>query len=91
MPDPISTLLCLAAQLYFFVIFARVISSWFPIQPGSPMAPVFSVLYALTEPLLGPLRRVIPPLMIGGMGIDLSAIILTVAMQLLLIPVLCSL
>jgi len=91
MLGPLSEILCLAAQIYFFVIFARIISSWFPIQPGSPMAPVFSALYSLTEPVLGPLRRVLPPLMIGGMGLDLSPIIVTVALRLVLVPVLCGL
>ena len=84
MSDALLNIVCLAGQLYFFVIFARIITSWFPIQPDSPMAPVFSVLYALTEPVLGPVRRVVPPLMIGGMGLDLSAIIVTIVLQVLL-------
>ncbi|MBA2750994.1 MAG: YggT family protein [Actinobacteria bacterium] len=82
-------LLCLAAQLYVFVMFARIILSWFPIQPGSALAPVFSVLYAITEPVLGPIRRLLPPVGIGGMGIDLSPMIVTLAIQLVLVPLLC--
>jgi len=56
-------------------MFARVILSWFPIAPGTGMASVFSVLYAITEPVLGPIRRVIPPMGMGGMGLDLSPLI----------------
>ncbi len=82
-------LLCLAAQLYVFVLFARIILSWFPIEPESALRPVFSVLYAMTEPLLGPLRRVLPPVGVGGMGIDLSPMIVTVGIQFLLVPLLC--
>jgi len=82
-------LLCLAAQLYVFVMFARIVLSWFPIQPGSALTPVFSVLYAVTEPVLGPLRRVLPPVGIGGMGVDLSPMIVTLAIQLVLVPLLC--
>ncbi|HSH58711.1 MAG TPA: YggT family protein [Acidimicrobiales bacterium] len=82
-------LLCLAAQLYVLVLFARIILSWFPIQPGSALTPVFSVLYAITEPVLGPLRRVLPPVGIGGMGLDLSPMIVTVVLQFLLVPLLC--
>jgi YggT family protein len=33
---------------------------------------VYGFLYAITEPVLGPLRRLIPPVGIGGMGLDLS-------------------
>lgn len=57
------------------MVFGRVILSWFPISPGSALASVYSVLYAVTEPVLGPIRRVIPPMGVGGMGLDLSPII----------------
>jgi YggT family protein len=38
----------------------------------------------ITEPVLGPLRRAIPPLGIGGMALDLSRIILIIGVNLLL-------
>ena len=65
-------------QLYIFAIFARIVLSWFPLAPGGPMASVFSFLYTITEPVLGPLRRVIPPL--GGF--DLSPIVALIGLQL---------
>jgi YggT family protein len=65
-------LLCLILDLYFIALFARIILSWFPIRPGTAMAQAFSVLYAATEPVLGPARRAIPP--IGG-GLDISPIV----------------
>ena len=68
-------LVCQLLQIYVLVIFARVILSWFPISPESPMARVYSALYAVTEPVLGPVRRAIPPLGGGGMGLDLSPMI----------------
>ena len=83
-------ILCLVAQLYVIVLFARIILSWFPIPPGSALAPVYSALYAVTEPVLGPLRRVLPPLSVGGMGLDLSPMIVTVVIQFLLVPLVCS-
>ena len=64
-------------QLYIFAIFARIVLSWFPVSPGGPMATVFSFLYTITEPVLGPLRRVIPPL--GGF--DLSPIVAVIGLQ----------
>ncbi len=39
------------------------------------MATVYGFLYAVTEPVLGPIRRLIPPMGVGGMGLDLSPII----------------
>ncbi len=71
----IQLLICRLLQLYLIVMFARIILSWFPVNPGSGMATVYGFLYAVTEPVLGPIRRVIPPLGAGGMGIDLSPIV----------------
>ena len=71
----IALLFCRLLQAYFLVLIGRVVLSWFPISPGSGMASVFSVLYAITEPVLGPIRRVLPPVGMGGMGLDLSPII----------------
>ena len=61
-------ILCQLAQLYLLVLLARVVLSWFPISPGSALSSVFNVLYRLTEPILGPLRRVLPPVGLGGMS-----------------------
>ena len=66
-------------QLYVYAIFGRIILSYFPIRPGSAIAPVFSFLYSITEPVLGPARRVIPSI---GM-FDLSPIVVIVALQII--------
>ena len=71
----IQTLICRLLDAYLIVMFARIILSWFPVEPGSGLASVYGVLYAITEPVLGPIRRVIPPLGMGGMGLDLSPLV----------------
>jgi YggT family protein len=68
-------IICLLGNLYFIALFARIILSWFPISPESPFATIFSFLYTITEPVLGPIRRMLPPIGMGGMGLDLSPII----------------
>jgi YggT family protein len=65
----------LLIQILAFAIFARAIISWFPIDRSGP---VVQALNAVTEPILEPLRRVIPPI---GM-IDITPM---VAMILLLV------
>ena len=50
-------LILLLLQLLWFAIFARAIVSWFPIDPNGP---VVRALDAITEPVLQPLRRVVP-------------------------------
>jgi len=71
----IQTILCRLLDAYLLVMFARIILSWFPIEPGSGIATVYGFLYSITEPVLGPIRRVIPPLGMGGMGLDLSPLV----------------
>jgi YggT family protein len=62
---------CQLVLAYQIVIIARVLLSWFPIQPGTVMARINGVLVRVTEPLLGPLRRVLPRM---GM-LDLSPLV----------------
>ena len=76
-------IICIALQLYVIVLFARVIFSWFPVSPGSAMEGISDVLRTLTEPILGPLRRAIPPVRLGGMGLDLSPLIALFGIQIL--------
>ncbi|TMM15460.1 MAG: YggT family protein [Actinobacteria bacterium] len=77
----VKTIIAWVIQAYVIVIFARVILSWFPITPGTPMASVARVLYSVTEPVLGPIRRVLPPMRMGGMGLDLSPIVVLIGLQ----------
>jgi YggT family protein len=62
-------------EVYVLILFVRAILSWFPYQPSSPLNPVRHVIFTITEPVLAPFRRFIPP--IGGFDISfLVAIIL---------------
>jgi len=45
--------------LLAFAILARSLLTWFPIDRGGP---IFQALDAITEPILQPLRRIIPPI-----------------------------
>ena len=74
----VAELLQLAIYVFLFSILIQVVMSW--INPGS-YNPVLSVLYSLNEPLLAPARRLVPP--IGGL--DLSPIVVMVALQLVAI------
>ena len=47
-------------SLYTLVIFVRIILSWFPMNPSGPLGQINRVLFQVTEPVLGPARRVIP-------------------------------
>jgi YggT family protein len=70
-------LLILFTNVLFFAVIIRALLSW--VIPYGQSNPVMSVLVRLTEPLLRPARRVIPP--IGGL--DISPIAVIVALRLL--------
>ena len=66
------------------VLIARAILDWSvtlagPGMPGSFRSRLSAGVHAVTEPLLAPVRRVLPPLRIGGVGFDLAFIVVFVA------------
>jgi YggT family protein len=72
-------LLCSLISVYYIILFARVILSWFPLQPGTALASIASIIYQLTEPVMGPVRRIIPTV---GM-IDISPIVVFFGLRIL--------
>lgn len=68
------TLIYYLCQLLSIAIFARAIMSWFPMGSNNP---VISFLFNITEPVLMPLRRIIPRL---GL-IDISPMIAIILLQ----------
>jgi YggT family protein len=80
--------IALVLEIYLWgVLFPRALLSWFPVSPGSVLSNVNHVLYRLTEPVLSPVRRILPPLRAGGMGIDLSFLVVFFGIQLIVIPI----
>ncbi len=57
-------------------IIGSILFSWFPGYPSSSfMQAIYNAVRAVADPILGPIRNNIPPLRIGGFGLDLSPII----------------
>jgi YggT family protein len=73
----IRSLLCRAVDLYILLMFLRIVLSFFPMPPGGAMAKASMVLRSITDPLLDPLRRIIPPL--GAF--DLSPLVLMLTLR----------
>jgi YggT family protein len=65
--------------IYMIILAGRAVLSWFPVQQGTFLASLSSLLMDLTEPVLRPVRRVIPP---AGM-LDTSFIVVFFAILLL--------
>ena len=82
-------ILCGLLQLYVLIIIGRVIFSYFPLQPGGAMAAIDNFLRLVTDPVLEPLRRALPPARFGGAALDFSPLILIVGIQFLVVPFVC--
>lgn len=69
-------------QLYSFLILIRVLLSWINVNPYRPRFdhPLVRVLNRVTDPVLVPLRRIIPP--IGG-TIDISPVVALILLEVL--------
>jgi YggT family protein len=46
---------------------------------GEVLGPAQQVIYRLTEPVLAPVRRVVPPVRVGGVLLDLSVTLVFIA------------
>lgn len=66
----------MAFEVYIFILFARVICSWIRVNPYGK---VFQFIFSLTEPLLAPIRRLMPKTMM----LDFSPMILMFVLILL--------
>jgi len=76
----LAELLALLLNIFFWAIFIQVVISW--VNPGLNN-PVTALLYSLNEPLLAPVRRLLPPMR----GLDFSPLVVILAVQLLQILV----
>jgi YggT family protein len=70
----LASIVSMLFQAYTFLILIRVLLSWINTNPYQPVVdhPLVRILYQVTDPVLKPLQRVIPP--IGG-AIDISPIV----------------
>ena len=67
-------------RIFSFIILARIILSWVRISPWHPTwGPVIRFIYQVTDPIMEPVRRLIPPM--GGL--DFSPIIVLFGLDML--------
>ena len=77
--------------LWFFIVllWVRFIVDWVQVfarswSPKGPLLVILEVVYSVTDPPIKALRRVIPPLRIGSIALDLSFLLVLVAAYVLL-------
>ena len=69
-------LLLAIIDLYSLVVIGAVVISWIQLPPSNPIA---NIIHSLTEPVLAPIRRVVPAMS----GLDFSPLLLLIGLQML--------
>jgi YggT family protein len=77
--------------LWFFIalLWIRFVVDWVQVfarswSPRGPLLVLLEVVYSVTDPPIRALRRVIPPLRIGSIALDLSFLIVIISAYVLL-------
>jgi YggT family protein len=81
--------LCTLLGIYSFLLFIRLLLSWFR-NPPDALRPVYAFLFAITDPVLRLVRPLVPPLRMGTAALDLSPLLVFVAIDFVIIPILRS-
>lgn len=76
-------ILCLVLSVYLLAIFGRVLLSWFPLNPNGAMATVAGFLYTVTDPVMKPVRRVLPAARFGRMALDFSPVVVLLGISII--------
>ena len=77
------SIICLLLQIYFLAVLAWVVLSWVQVSSAHPLGRVQVFLDRIIYPVILPLRRVLPPLRLGGTALDLSPLVLMLGISLL--------
>ena len=83
-------ILCTALTLYWIALIVRIILSWVRTVP-EPIQPIANGIHAITDPVLRPVRGLLPPVRVGVAALDLSPIIVFLVLGFIVQPLVCTL
>ena len=86
MISAIASIVSSLLSLYMLVLLVRVVIDWVQMlargwRPTGALLVLANLVYGLTDPPLRWLRRVVPALRLGGVGIDLSFLVLVIGIS----------
>jgi YggT family protein len=86
--SPLGAVLFVVCQVLFVLLIARLVFDYVQMfarnwRPRGPLLVILELVYTVTDPPLKALRRVIPPLRLGNVAIDLGFLILIIGVQIL--------
>jgi YggT family protein len=81
--------LVLVVYLFFIALICRLVLDWIQVlarewRPRGPILLLAEGVYTVTDPPLRFLRRLIPPLSLGGVRLDLGFLVLILAVSIVL-------
>jgi YggT family protein len=76
----VRSVICILLTIYWVILFARILLSWFPAPMSGIGRTLWDLVHDLTEPVLRLVRGLLPPVRMGTMGLDLSPIIVFIAL-----------
>ena len=79
----VRTIFCWALTIYWLILLAKILLSWIPPSSAGSLRTVQGLLDDLTEPVLRPVRGILPPFRMGMMALDLSPILVFVVIAIL--------
>ena len=87
--DPVGSVLRFALFLFFVILLGRLVLDWVQAfarewRPRGVLLVVAEVVYTVTDPPLRALRKVIPPLSLGTLRLDLAFLVLMLGTTLLM-------
>jgi YggT family protein len=85
----VSQVIYVALWLFFIALLARLVFDWVFLfarswEPKGPVLVVLEAVYTVTDPPLKAVRKVVPPLKLGSVALDLAFIVLIIAVQIAL-------
>lgn len=85
----VADLLQVLLWLYLLTLLIRLVAEWIQVfardwQPRGPVLVALEAVYTVTDPPLNFIRRLVPPLRLGSVAIDLAFIILIIAVYIAL-------
>jgi YggT family protein len=76
-------ILCIVLLLFELAFLLRIVLTFFPLAPGGGTATVRDVAVLVTDPVVMPIRRAIPP-MGGGVGVPVADLLMLLGLQILI-------
>ncbi|MFL6238414.1 MAG: YggT family protein [Actinomycetes bacterium] len=84
----VGTVVYVVCEVVFVLLLARLVFDYVFVfarrwRPSGPIVLLLEAIYSVTDPPLKALRRVIPPLRLGGLSLDLGFLVLIIGVQII--------